>query len=240
MPSNNRASILSQTPQSFGTRLLLALPQQIRANWRSGRPTTPADASVLYAPHGTKDVLLAYYNDQITTRPMVKLYFFTGPTTNELLRGNSWGTKASISCKHVKQRDLTLFKVNGFNDYKVYENLDGVPGHAYYFPANRLSLAKDGAFVLPIWAQENVNDEQGGAGYSLILGTDGMTFDNSPYYDSDQYNPRTIHGLDGRTTETTTALFEACLWQGQVGRAPDRVLNLLLLNKSDTISTTAI
>lgn len=238
MPSNNQASILGPTPQSFGTRMLLALPQQIRANWRSGRPTTPSDASILYAPYGTKDVSLTYYNDRIHKATNGEtVTFFAGPATNELLRGNAWGMEASISCEAINQRDLTLFKVNGFNDYKVYENFDGVPGHAYYFPANDLSQAKDGAFVLPNWAQEIVNDGQGGTAYSLILGADGITFDNSPYYDLYQYDPGTINGLDGRMTETTTALFEAYLWQGQLGGAPDPVLNQLLHSKSDIIST---
>jgi hypothetical protein len=145
----NRASILGPTPQSVGTRLLLALPQQIRANGRSGLPTTPSDASILYASHGTKDLSLTYYNDRIHKATNGETVTFSGgPATIELLRGNAWGMETSISCKVVNQSDLTLFSVNSFNDYKVYENLDGVPGHAYYFPANNLSLGKGWSLCL--------------------------------------------------------------------------------------------
>lgn len=68
----------------------LSLSRTIRGNWTGGEPTTPSDASIIYAPEGTVNVTARYYEDEVEKVDISSSFIgFVGPAVNQPVYGNA-------------------------------------------------------------------------------------------------------------------------------------------------------
>lgn len=128
----SRRKILISGPNetSFESMSANGVAEVANSRWRQGNPTTPQGDTILYAPHGTKNVSKTYYNDAIekiyhsdlsnnstVTGP---LFFFSGPQVSERAHGKAWGLLTNLTCSLVHPyNDLELLKVNSINNWTV-------------------------------------------------------------------------------------------------------------------------
>jgi hypothetical protein len=62
--SNRKAQIYGPNADSSDSRSWVDFPQHILSNWVSGRQTSSEHTALLYAPHGSSNVLESYSDDQ--------------------------------------------------------------------------------------------------------------------------------------------------------------------------------
>ncbi len=115
---SRQAPILGPHPASLNRKGPLAVYELVRANWRSGRPTTPGGNTILYAPAGTPRVSTSYYEDQIrSSKKNYKITIFAGPAVEEVVHGNAWGLEVNITCSSVAKDALKLISVTDFGNH---------------------------------------------------------------------------------------------------------------------------
>ena len=182
--SAEKAPILGPNPATFNNKGYIDLYGQIRANWRSGRPTGPLGSTILYAPSGTPNVSTTYYDDQIRSKAKdSQIQIFAGPAVEDVVHGNAWGLETNITCHQAGKEDLKLIRVAGFDDYSFLKPDPSSGGR---------------------WVNET-GLSFGIAGYSLVVAVDhwtGGTGDGSGFYNYPSNHDRSAY------------LLEAFLWQG--------------------------
>ncbi len=233
--------ILGPNPTTFNSMGIVNMPHQARANWRSGRPTTPLSDSILYAPHGTPKVSTTYYHDQITspqTRNNV-INVFSGPAVGEMVYGNAWGMQANISCRVVPRDALKLLRIRGWDNYARLLFREPPEEPAFYDINSTEATSQLEGY--PSFINET-GANFGQALYSLVLATDGRFSGNSSYnYDpfdtSQSWSHETVDGkLHLRPGRVPVALLEAFLWQGANQDGENEVMHSLLQNGSSLIT----
>ena len=210
--------IIGPVSDNFNYLRFTNLPNQIRAAWRSGRPTTPSDFSILYAPEGSSDVSKTYYQDQILPNrenPMIR--FFAGPAVNEVVVGKAWGLSANISCQTTTKGDLKLFNVHGYNDYTVKDGFQGSDIIQW--------INETGLYTKHI--------------YSLIVASDGTTYGDPPYCRIPNHDSQTLDSQTRPPTDVTTGILEAYLWQGFQPEKHDATMDKLLTSMDPSVDITS-
>jgi hypothetical protein len=190
--SQTIAPIAGPNPQSFNFKGGIGLPDVIRGSWRAGGPVTPSDASIFYAPNGTANVSLTYFNDEIhQAEPVDSIQVFLGPAVSQAVAGDAWGLEAKVSCQQVPRHSLQLIQVRGYNEYSI--------------PFTDQTLCYDETAIF--WNR---------TAYSLVVAADGSFYGSTPYDSHINYDGNTLEALQNRSslTQPSTAIFEAYLWQG--------------------------
>ncbi len=237
--------ILGPNPATFGTIGVIDSHGQARANWQSGRSTTPLSNSILYAPEGTPNVSATYYHDQIRSphkrNNVIKV--ISGPAVEEMVYGNAWGMQADISCRVVHQDDLKLLRIRDWNEYGIF-SLSRGPGEPVYYDLNSTYSTPYNGSVPSYINETGVN--LGASLYSLIMATDPRVYGNStfsydPFNTSESWSRETVEGKlhlpPGRAPVT---LLEAFLWQGAFKVGENDVLDDLLQNGSSWITKSSV
>jgi hypothetical protein len=220
VPSSERALVLGPGPSTFNLGSLYNLPQQIRNEWRSGRPTTPKGKALLYAPAKTKNVSTTYYDDIINSvNRNNSIQIFAGPVVNELVSGNAWGLQSNITCQAVPKEDLKLISVLGFDDYALLDFMNSTDPH--FKPSSTFHFS-----MTPSWVNET-GIYHNAALYSLIAAADGAHYGSSPYTLPDNRDVYTLDYATGHTTEVSIGLLEIFLWQGPIRERDDTMDDLL-------------
>ena len=222
--NTKKVLIVGPTSDNFNFLMFMDLPNQIRASWRSGRPTTPSDSSILYAIKDSLDVSTTYYHDQVShsqreRNPMIQI--FAGPAVHETVVGSAWGLSANISCRTTPKGDLKLIDVHGFNQYTLRVNGE--------------KMEKIG------WVNETSSHSKGNL-YSLVVAADGTWYGDSPYCDITNHDVMTLDNDTRPLTDVTTGVLEAYLWQGidRDSGYHDRTMDQLLHHASEFISVGGI
>lgn len=239
--------IFGPNPATFNLMGTVNLPQQVRANWRSGRLTTPLSNTILYAPNGTPNVSETYYQDQITSSETRNnlINVFSGPVVEEMVYGNAWGIQANISCRVVPSDGLKLLRIRGWNDYAVFQFFNastGNHGEPGYQDINSTGPTKlqSGS---PVFVNETgVNFDR--SLYSLILATDGHNHGDAQYnsdpFNTSQAQPEFQETVDGKLNlqpgRVPVALVEAFLWQGALPDHENDVMDDLLRSTSPLVT----
>lgn len=212
-----KALILGPVSDNFNFLRFMNLPSQIRTNWRSGRVTTPSDSSILYAPEGSSNVSMTYYQDQILLKkekenPVIRI--FAGPAVNEMVVGKAWGLSANISCRATPKEDLKLFDVH---DYNKYTMKDGLQQSGILQWINETGL----------YTGKHI--------YSLLVASDGTTSGDPPYCVVSNHDNQTLDHRTRPLTDVTTGVLEAYLWQGLMPGKNDAAMDQLLVQDASSI-----
>lgn len=221
--NTKKVLIVGPTPDNFNFLQFIDLPNQIRASWRSGRPTTPSDSSILYAINGSSDVSTTYYQDQVLHLQSEKnsmIQIFAGPAVHEIVVGSAWGLSANISCRTTPKGELKLIDVHDYNKYTVKANGEMIEKIGW---VNETGLYRSGIL------------------YSLVAASDGTQFGDSPYCDISNHDPMTLDNDTRPLTDITTGVLEAYIWQGihrdfSTSAYQDRTMDQLLHHASEFVS----
>jgi hypothetical protein len=237
-PGSRTATIFGPSPLFFNYKGLTDMPKQIRGNWRSGRPTTPGDASIFYAPKGTFNVSNTYYNDMIkSSNRTERIQIFAGPAVTEPVSGDAWGLEANITCRPVRKDDLRLISVSGFGDYSIYTAFVNNSTGSFAPATGDNAWIPDREIIKPLWINETglYNLETVS---SFIVATEGTHIEGSPYDTTSGFDNETIDALTRPETEATIALFEMYLWQAVdvQSNTTDPTMEGLLHNNSDLLT----
>lgn len=119
--STEQATIYGPDPATLNNKGYIQLNEQVRANWRSGRPTAPQGGTILYAPAGTTNVSTTYYDNKIRSHAKnAMIQVFAGPAVEEIVHGNAWGLQTNITCYQAGKEDLKLIMVTDTNNHTFY------------------------------------------------------------------------------------------------------------------------
>ncbi len=218
------APILGPNPRTFNLRGSLGPHDLTRGRWRNGELTTPADASIFYAPEGTANVSNTYFHDRVQNTGLSgPVRAFLGPAVTNLVAGNAWGVEAEMHCRQVRRQDLQLLQISDINSTGVkvrYSQGWSSPGNS------DITLAYNETGVL--WQKTT---------FKLIVAADGTWYGDTPYSVAANHDMSTIDAIFNHAPEDqpTTAVFEAYLWQGCDSQVHDAFMQSLLSNESSLI-----
>ncbi|KAI1434614.1 hypothetical protein GGR50DRAFT_694977 [Xylaria sp. CBS 124048] len=122
--------ISGRNQTTFNARVSNDLAEEMDSRWRQGNPTTPYGATVFYAPEGTLDASVTYFEDTIQdiyqnrlvngsiSENNARVVFFAGPEVTERAHGKAWGVLTDLSCAPVNPyTGLELLQVKAINDW---------------------------------------------------------------------------------------------------------------------------
>lgn len=223
MYNTKKVLFVGPTSDTFNFLEFMDLPNQIRASWRSGRPTTPSDSSILYAINGSSDVSTTYYHDRVLNLQSENadsmIQIFAGPAVHETVVGSAWGLSANIICRPIPKDQLKLINVHDFNEYSLKEKYE--------------DTEKIG------WLNETGLGYQGTL-YSLVVAADGSWYGDPPYCNISNHDFQTLDNDTRPLADVTTGVLEAYLWQGihrhSYSTYEDRPMDQLLHHPSEIVS----
>lgn len=238
--SNRKAQILGPNSTTFHKRSTMELPLRAYRNWQSGRATTPAHG-ILYAPAGTPNVSLTYFDDE-ARRLSSTIAVFAPPAIEEVLAtGLAWGLSANISCSLLHPNKFRMFTIIEPDGYRLKFNISSLEqclsktastGCNETFNTNLRN--ETGDFLLGSKFQStagrfpNWYDDSGttrtGMEFSHLVAADGDHGSHEgPFTRQSGYDPFTYDALLlGRPSdEMTTAIFEFFLWEWPAHRKAD-------------------
>ncbi|KAJ4288086.1 hypothetical protein N0V90_012103 [Kalmusia sp. IMI 367209] len=238
----NRARIFGPNATTFNQRSIIDMEREIRSNWRSGRPTSPLQGALLYAPNGTDGASDLYFNDK-ATQYAESIEFFAGPAVHETIAGRAWGMWANISCLPVHKHELQMLQIDNFTfsvNPCVYNWCDGEATEGSYCNpigfTETSSLPVDFAghtcaqeLAFPRWYNKTASSNLF-TGFSFILVVDGAVVDHaeqySPYIQDDSHDMNTYDSVFNNRSqqEPTTAMLEFFIWEGSSSKINDTVL----------------
>lgn len=233
-PSFERAKIYGPNETTFGSRaqngatFQIDWVHQIRAEWQSGRKTSPDQEALLYAPLSYKDASSTYYDDEAAANA-THIETFMGPAVKEPVFGSAWGMWANISCQPVQAHELRLIKVHDYTNYSINVcstlSIDSCDLEWVNFEqAEKLAKGArtSAAMLTPVWLNENGTFSQS-TDYSLTAAAEGFnsqwlaTYDlknlGSPFFDENHHDYYTADHFGGRSAlKSTIAKMEIYLW----------------------------
>lgn len=186
--SNRLVTILGTNASTFVLASNDAIQETAVDRWRVGNPTSPEAPSIFYAPEGTQNVSLTYYDDSVqaiyhadlenrsTNRTVT---FFSGPRVAERAYGHAWGLQTSVSCAAVHPSELQL--ISNVTSVDNWTTTWGVSSAMYNPSTIYTNLA-----MLGLEPAMYFNDDTYGIRYRYIIASDRdvIGIGNSDYGDA--------------------------------------------------------
>lgn len=221
--SNTKALILGPQSNNFNSKTdQHRLQSRIRHNWSSGRPTTPSDAAILYAPQGYSNVSTTYYQDQILQNKEPDIQIFAGPSVNEMVVGRAWGLSANLTCRATRTREMKLIDMLGFDEFRIKGQMH----------MNNWTL-------ITMFNESYYSNK---TAFKLVVAVDGAHSGYSPYNNISNHDYFTLDSVHAHRAigDVTTAIFEAYLWQGNIPSFEGDAVNKLLTDDSGYVTVSAV